>query len=72
MLFFPNRETKRKTRKKGIKTNETEIQTNVVALDDFASNGVVDDAKKDASRKKKKAVKTTSPSGMPNVANVKK
>ncbi|XP_066467319.1 jouberin [Tiliqua scincoides] len=60
--------TKKKTKKKGVKINEPEYQANVIALDNFPSNGVVDESKKDVTKKKKRTVKTIIASGSSNVA----
>ncbi|KAJ6660104.1 hypothetical protein lerEdw1_018030 [Lerista edwardsae] len=61
--------TKKKTKKKGVKINEPACQANVIALDNFPSNGVVEEPKKDVMKKKKKrTVKTTNASGTSNEA----
>lgn len=61
--------TKKKSKKNGVKINEPESQANVIALDNFPSNGVVDEAKKEVTKKKKKrTVKTINASGSLNDA----
>ncbi|XP_053144451.1 jouberin isoform X2 [Hemicordylus capensis] len=61
--------TKRKTKKKCIQTNEIEYQADVIVLDGFPSNGVVDEPRKDMTKKKKKrVVKIPSASGTSNDA----
>uniref|UniRef100_A0ABM5G4H6 Jouberin isoform X2 n=1 Tax=Pogona vitticeps TaxID=103695 RepID=A0ABM5G4H6_9SAUR len=60
---------KRKTRKKGIQTEEKEYKANLITLDNFPSNVAEDNPKKNlVMKKKKRSVKTTNASGMSNEA----